>query len=215
MKFGFPDEWEAFSQRNQRFLERFPHLKIAFDRILVRTISGTTLADKIILFLGRLCLEDFMEIMLLAGNGYGYGALKLVRGLYERAVVTYYLVANPEKTVKFLDYSHLEKLKGISAWVEAYPDDPTGSKILGDVRTRFEEIRREFTTRTWSGLDFVSMAKTTGSLGKMLSEAYYHPLAHAHGTAQAVISRLIWSEEKGFELVGGAQPKQANKRTWL
>jgi hypothetical protein len=31
---------------------------------------------------GRLCLEDFTEIVFLVEHGYGYAALKLLRGLY-------------------------------------------------------------------------------------------------------------------------------------
>ena len=42
--------------------------------------------DRVLFWLGNVCREDFSEILLLAANGYGIGALKLFRGLYERVV---------------------------------------------------------------------------------------------------------------------------------
>lgn len=209
--FGFPEEWDAFSGRNQKFLELFPRLQAAFDKHLIRTAADTTAPDRIILLLGRLCLEDFMEVMLLAGNGYGVGALKIVRGLYERAVTIAYLVENPDQTDDFLDYARVEQFKAVSAWVETNPKDARGQKRMASVRTRYDEVKDRFRDRkTWSGIDFVSMARATGSLGKLLVEAYYQPLAHAHGTAQALVSRLELSEERGFEFVGDAQTDEAD-----
>jgi hypothetical protein len=51
--------------------------------------------DRTVFVLGRLCMEDFFEIIQLAGNGYGFGALKLVRSLYERAVTMAFLSGQP------------------------------------------------------------------------------------------------------------------------
>jgi Family of unknown function (DUF5677) len=216
VRFGFPEEWDAFSRRNQKFLELFPSLQAAFDKHLIRTAADTTVPDRIILLLGRHCLEDFMEVMLLAGNGYGVGALKIVRGLYERAVTIAYLVENPDQTDDFVDYARVERFKAVSAWVEANPKDAKGLKVMRGVRARYDEVKERFRDKkTWSGIDFVSMARATGSLGKLLVEAYYQPLAHAHGTAQALVSRLEMSEERGFEFVGDAQTDEADSALLL
>jgi hypothetical protein len=216
MRFGYPEEWERFGERNQKFIEAFPRLQVAFDKHLIRTAADTTPEDRIILLSGRLCLEDFMEIMLLAGNGYGVGALKIVRGLYERAVTISYLVANPEKTEDFVDYARVEQFKAVTAWLEANPKDKRGLEVMPGVRARYEKVKYRFAgKKTWSGIDFVQMARTTGSLGKLLVEAYYQPLAHAHGTAQALVSRLELSEDRGFEFVGDPQREQADEAVKL
>ena len=48
------------------------------------------------LSLGRICVEEFNEILLLAGNGRGVGALKVLRGMFERAVyVRFWLLGEP------------------------------------------------------------------------------------------------------------------------
>lgn len=66
-----------------------------------------------IFYLGRLCAEEFNEILLLAGNGYGIGAFKLLRGMYERSVTAYRLHLHPELIDDFLEYywvaQHLRK----------------------------------------------------------------------------------------------------------
>ena len=76
--FGDPDQQLEFQTRNRQFFERFSNFKDALDTAFIRSATVTTAADKAIYFLGRLCIEDFMEIICLAANGYGIGAMKLV-----------------------------------------------------------------------------------------------------------------------------------------
>ncbi len=211
-QFGFPDEWQAFGRRHPLFFETFANLKHGIDKGLNRTIPKTDLADKMILFLGNHCFEDFMEILLLAGNGYGIGAQKMIRGMYERAVIASYLAVNPEKAEDFLTYALKEKYTGIKAWVEAWPDDKRAAKYLADAQQRYDEVKDRFKGKIgWSGLDFVSMARSTGLLGKMLSEAYYGPLGYAHGTSSALVARLEWSEAGGYKFDGGPQREEADR----
>ena len=42
--------------------------------------------DLIFYTLGRMAVDDFSELVVLAGNGWGIGALKTLRGMYERIV---------------------------------------------------------------------------------------------------------------------------------
>src|SRR5258708_17843084 len=55
------------------------------------------------------------------------------------------------------------------------------------------------------------MAKTCVGLGKMLAHAYYLPLSYAHGTARAVVARLIITEKGGFAFSADPQPKEADQ----
>ncbi len=52
-----------------------------------------------------------MEILLLCGNGYGVGAMKILRGMYERLVTGRYLDAHPEETDTFFDFYHVSQYK--------------------------------------------------------------------------------------------------------
>lgn len=83
--FGLPKEWKHFKERHSVFLDRIPNLfsaiRIAFDR----TGETSEPLDRAIFFSGRLCAEEFSEILLLCGNGYGVAALRLVRSMYEHS----------------------------------------------------------------------------------------------------------------------------------
>jgi hypothetical protein len=67
--------------------------------------------DKFVLMFGRVCVEDFFEILLCCGNGNGQAAQKLLRGLYERAVTLRYLREHPEEIEDFLDFYHVTQRK--------------------------------------------------------------------------------------------------------
>ena len=207
--FGYPDEWRDFEQRNRSFLECLPKLKEALDIAFVRNANVSTAADRAILFLGRLCIEDFMELLCLAANGYGVGAMKLLRGLYERAVTASYLAMYPDEAQNFLDFRFISKYKALQAYVGGGTRDEGWIKKAKEARAKYDEVKARFEVNDckkceskrinhfWSKSDFVSMAKRTGELGKLLAQAYYEPLNHAHSTAEAIMMRLEKSES-GF-----------------
>lgn len=101
---GVAKEQAHFIQRHQSFFDRFPNLQRTLDAVFVRQFSGFELTDRVVFNLGRLCVEDFMEILVLAGNGYGIGALKILWGMYERAVTAWYLHSKPDETENYLDF---------------------------------------------------------------------------------------------------------------
>jgi hypothetical protein len=61
--------------------------------------------DRFVSFYERLCCEDFFEVLLCCGNGYGVAALKLLSTLYERGVT---LHEHPEELDAFVDFYHVQ-----------------------------------------------------------------------------------------------------------
>jgi hypothetical protein len=59
--------------------------------------------------LGHTCREDFLEILFLAANGYSNGALKLLRGLYERALTMSYIIKSPAKADRFMSFVAIQE----------------------------------------------------------------------------------------------------------
>jgi len=78
-------------------------------------------ARRIAFYLGRMAVDDFGEIITLAGNGYGFGALKILRGMYERVVTAKYLVLNPSETRIFIEQSAIDKWKLWRRTIAALP----------------------------------------------------------------------------------------------
>lgn len=195
---GFTDRQQAFIESNRAFFDRFPHLQQATETAFLRSIETVSSVQSIVFHLGRVSVEDFMEILVLCGNGYGIGGLKLLRGMYERAVTARYLHQNPAEVDAFIEYAWISTQKLIDA------SGATGfnQETLDLVKTRAAEARPKFqvpvcedcgTTRlnhTWSRLDFVSMAKKTGGLGELIAPAYNQPTLQAHSSAWSIVSRV-------------------------
>src|ERR1700722_14035616 len=109
--FGFPEEAEKFRQRHPLWVDRFPNIVNAVNTAFTRIQTMESAADKMVYFYGRMCAEDFMEILLVCGNGYGAAALKLVRSMYEHAVTLRYLHEHAEEVENFMLYSRVQQYK--------------------------------------------------------------------------------------------------------
>jgi hypothetical protein len=168
--------------------------------------------------LGRVCVEDFWELLLLAGNGYGIGANKMLRALYERAVTLLYLQTHSEHVDDFLDYDIVTKHKiGKKIRETGYPVPGLTDTVLEKNREEFDRVKDKFMVtdcekcetkhlnHTWSKLDFVSMANTT-PLKKWLVPAYYIPMYHTHSTPTAIYARL---QPNGSGFNPDSQPDEA------
>jgi hypothetical protein len=218
---GIPQEWEDFHRRHALFHERFPHLRDALNTAFIRTGSSAKPIDKFVFLYGRLCSEDFFEVLLCCGNGYGAAALKLVRSLYERAITLRYLHEHPEELDAFLDFHHVQTYKLLVPVEETIGKGTISAKISAEAKARYEEVKERFmvtackkcgtkkVNHTWNRLDFVALARKTGSLGKLIVQGYYIPMRHGHATLGSLMSRLEETEH-GISFIPTAQRGDAD-----
>jgi hypothetical protein len=82
--------------------------------------------------------------------------------------------------------------------------------MLVDARIIWESVKSRFPRNTWSGLDFVAMAKTYVGLDKMLAHAYYLPLSYTHKT-RAVVALLVITKKGGFEFSASSSRRKLIK----
>jgi len=200
--YGYPHEWAAFSQSHQEFLKRFQNIEKAIRVAFQRIHQTTQPLEKTIYFQGRLIVEDFMEILLLSGNGYGIGAQKLVRGMYERAVSARYLMNHPDEVDNFLDFHRVADYRFLAAIERSMGSDVFSAEQAAKIRSDYESVKEQFavsdckncgTTRmnhTWSKVDIVSMARKTKNLWPFILPGYYMPMREAHSTVGAIFSRI-------------------------
>lgn len=174
--------------------------------------------------MGRLCVEDFNEVFLLAGNGYGFGSLKILRGLYERVVTMHYISENQEAAASFLEYHYIHRGKLIHhaesffGDLEQYISRPEIEEAKNDfdahksafMRTACKKCKTKTVMQSWSKLDLESMAKKTG-LDKLYFPGYYYPTLQVHATTAALIYRLKGKEGKPFGFDEKSQPEVADK----
>lgn len=200
--YGYPEEWAAFSKAHQEFLKRFKNIEKAIEIAFLRIHQTTAPVEKTIYFQGRLIVEDFMEILLLCGNGYGIGAQKLVRGMYERAVTARYLTDHVEEVDNFLDFHRVSDHKFLIAAEQSAGRALFSLEQTNKIKKDYESVKGQFmvpdcrvcgTTRmnhTWSKVDIVTMARVTKNLWSFVLPGYYVPMREAHSTVGAIFSRL-------------------------
>jgi len=205
---GNQEEWDDFEKRHKLFFERFADLREAQKGAFIRTLSSSSPRDRVIFSLGRLAVEDFQEILLLAGNGCGIGALKVLRGMYERVVTARYLhTANNSEVENFLDYYWVQQNKNAKELIQTYGEDVFTqhghAKEAQNLKDQYNNVREKFlvtdckkcdTKRpnySWSKLSLIAMADKVGErMRKLAYEAYYLPLQHTHSTISSIHNRF-------------------------
>ena len=219
--FGYPEEWADFRKRHPTFLERFPHITATTRAAFARVMHESNDIERFVMLYGRLCVEDFHEIMLCCGNGYGFAALKLLRGLYEKAVTLEYLNDNPGELNSFYEHRHITDFKMLQSVKDVFGPHVLTPEFQTQVSTEYDRVKERYmvtacrkceTKRvnfTWAKLDLAAMAKKTRVLGKLIQSSYYYPMRHTHSTGAALIERLEHNDE-GFGFNPDAQRPQAD-----
>ena len=118
------------------------------------------------------CADEFQEILLLCGNGFGSGAQKLLRGLYERAITAHYLHEHPDAAELYIHFSDVHNYRRLHMWREVEKSaDPKLEEDFQNAKIKYEEVKEKYqisvckkcgtkrVNQTWTKLDFVSMAK--------------------------------------------------------
>src|ERR1700733_11620843 len=201
-EFGETTHSNAFLDRNPKFVPAFMRLIGVSNKCFGRRFTPTNRAEDICFDLGQTCREDFSEIVFLAVNGYGIGAAKLLRGLYERAVALAYIVKHPEKAEKFVrfaaiqDYKAINAARGVASSQEVDQGIPPAR--VDQVRKLYEAIKPEFlvtrckecghkgTAISWD-IDVASMAREAGERYQQhYLGSYVIPNLHVHATLASV-----------------------------
>ena len=214
LSFGIPDEWRDFERRHEHFLKYvLPPLSDAATRVFARTIESGHPHERVAFMLGRHVPEDFSEILLLCANGYGMGALKLLRPIYERVVTMVYLLRNASEIERFMDWRLVEKRKMLGR-LKDEGDEPTNyltAEEIAQIETDYQQVQGKFPKkpRSWSRLDLKTMAGKVGLETLYLSLCVW-PTWQIHTTAIGMTARIeATAETVSFKI--GAQREVADR----
>jgi hypothetical protein len=234
---GSYDEQKRFIAQNAAFLREYPLLNELSKKIFLRTLRRPDLqqikvlrelpeddpavidfedrvtADGIIFYLGRMALDDFGEILTLAGNGRGFGAYKIVRGMYERIVTAFYIERNPSEARIFAESSAITKLNYLKRTFEASPgskdrfSDDFMSTIERDAAAaqakRKQSIcakcRQPITQEAWTRVSLDVMAREAEpALEVFYPQFYLEGTAQSHANMFGIERRLIRKKGGGI-----------------
>ena len=218
---GLPHEWETFKVSHSIFLRKLDCLYSLLEKVFIREIASSEPADRVVFYLGRLCVEDFNEILLLCGNGCGIGGLKILRGLYERCVTMGYIAKHDNDASKFLDYHWIHQGKllnhlGNTFDIKRLFPEKEIERILekyNDAKSAYEEcICKNCNTKrvrfSWSSLDLLSMAREA-RLDQLYVQCYYEPTLQAHSTVSSLITRMKFVKKGHISFDEGPQRDKA------
>ena len=226
--FGVKKAQDDFSMRHQVMLKGYLKLIRAEDIV----ISGANrkmknnMKDKMIYLLARQVFEDFDEILLLCGNGYSTGGLKILRGMFERTVTVCYLQKHPDDIERYYKYYYVRRRKEISAVRQTFPKAlPT--ERLEQFETEYEEVKELFQVpvcevckvkecqlckrtrdnHSWIRKDILQLAKEAEHFDPVVYLGYYRPMQESHATAQSIVHRVRFNASGRWEYVEGAKPE--------
>jgi len=147
---------QRFIAAHRSFLLEFPKLKSTLEMLIdeshkkiseqrgnVTDASQTDehIAKPIVFSLARATYDDFSELLVLAGNGMGVGATKVLRSIYERLVTAMYIAKKPSEARLFMEQSAIERGKIINRYKAVVPD-----RLAEDFTAEnLEEIQQKFT----------------------------------------------------------------------
>jgi coproporphyrinogen III oxidase-like Fe-S oxidoreductase len=144
--FEIPDtaKSRAFVARNPQFPDTLLKLFDTANKCFARDPRPESHLENICFWLGHTCRQDFCEIVFLAINGYGAGATKILRSLYERAVTIEYLIQNPNKVNRFLQFAAIQENRAMEAALKQLPLGQIDAKMVpqntvAEVRKRYEQ----------------------------------------------------------------------------
>lgn len=139
--YGFADAASAFDQRHPQWTAVLSRLGEVINLAFTRTQVMKAPIDKFVYFYGNLVAEDFMELFLMAVNGYGFGAMKLLRSMYEHTVTLKYLHNHPDELQAFFDFDRVQQYKLMKPIVETFGNDALPQETVAATEQEYAGVR--------------------------------------------------------------------------
>jgi hypothetical protein len=221
---------QSFLKKNEAFLLEYQELHALLEKVFLRrlaisepndepdkvrtdaeiaAIETKNMVDFTVFYLGRSAADDFVELLMLAGNARGIGAYKILRGMYERVVTAAFIAANPEEVRPFLSHVSIEKDKLLRRLQELKPGlvDERTPEQAKQFETDLQEAKefvsssmckkcgQPITTEAWTRRSLEEMAlKSDPGLAQSYAYCYLLPTFHSHATALGLEARLRQTE---------------------
>ncbi len=193
--FGFPEFWERVHAEYSVFFEAAFELEgLAKGVLSAAEKKAAEPVEKVVLMLTRVTVIGMNELVTLAGNGCGPGAMKIARGMFESALFAEYLRQNPTEVNDYIDFTHVIHWRRYQWLLEASPEmarelAPEEVKEFEDnynrVKPRFADADGRVRNR-WNQKSIAQMAREVGR-----NELYNTPYRLATSIHHANVEGLL------------------------
>lgn len=168
--FGHPNYWQQVHDGFPRFFEVTPRFTDSLNDLTGRAHANPETYQRVILNLGILTGISMLELVTLAGNGCGQGAMKIARTVMETAINAEYLRRFPAECELYLNWHWIEQYKLLTYVREHAPqllpnlsaaETERVEREFPRVRAQYENARGEI-RGSWCSLDLGARAARTG-----------------------------------------------------
>ncbi|SRR5258708_5400297 len=167
---GWPDFWLDVQGTYPRFFEVAHKLSPALHSVVDRAYPSLEAYKRAILNLSMLAGITMTEVITLAANGLGQGAMKCTRTLLETSINTEYLRLNPTEFDDYKEWFWVERFKHMDFMRKNSPDtfkyfDPA---VVADAEQNMDRVRPRFLRKdgrlrqTWCTRDLAERSVMTG-----------------------------------------------------
>jgi len=191
LAFGFPDFWSKAYQAYQPGLDALiTDMRLACDMFNTAHHKITEPLEKVVYMLVSLTANGLHELLILAGNGAGMGAMKISRGMFESAVMAEYLRRNPHEIHDYLGYGHVLNWKRL----RQFPESATSDRAR-QLEDSYNQVKPRFTNKDrnvrqqWNKNSISKMASAVGR-EQQYELAYSLAASIHHGNVEAMLAHI-------------------------
>jgi hypothetical protein len=168
---GSPDFWTKVHDANKEAFSAFERIEnLANEAFSEADKKAEKDYEKAVYILTRITLFGLNDVILLAGNGSGAGAMKIVRSMFESSALAEYLRLNPNEAPDYIDFGKVIEWKryqwSLSNTPKVAQNYPPG--LAKQVEDRFNQVKSRFTDskgkirRDWTSKSISEIAKAIG-----------------------------------------------------
>lgn len=189
--FGFEEFWpKVYGAFREPLSAMADDLGLAVDIFNAAQAKMSQPLERAVYLLVSMTAAGLQELLILAGNGAGVGAMKISRGMFESAVMAEYLSRNSSEVDDYLEYGRVLMWKR----VQQYPEGFTGEKIK-EVEDEYNRVKPRFTNSNgsmrnqWNRNSIYRMACAVGRQ-KQYELPYSIAASMHHSNYEAMLSHI-------------------------
>jgi hypothetical protein len=144
--FGHPYFAPKVIEAVPQFFEVLPRLSASFNSLACKSRRRLTLQHRVVLYLSSLAWTAFDELLVLAGNGFGIGAMKIARNLLEVSINAEFLRMNKDAVDDYVSWFWVEQKKWLN-YARQHDSDLLKQftpQAIAETERKFAEVRHRF-----------------------------------------------------------------------
>jgi hypothetical protein len=201
--FGNPDIWDSIFKQHEGVFRSIEKLRAVARELISATKDSTQELVQVLNALTQVCSETMFDVLLLAGNNRGTGAMKVARGMFEISVVSAYLERNPKELEAYLSFSIVEAWRHLQA-VEKYDPGIVSRELMKQAESEYNRVKSQFSNAAgrvqfrWTKKSLRQMAEEVGVLN--IYEIAYSSASELHHVPLIgiIAHELNWLREALF-----------------